>query len=162
MAERIDFGSICPLEGWNEAPPVAASYMSYAHNGVKPPNIGTTQRAKTEYVKWVITVPPQQVEELGWNQGQELESAVNGESLVVKRASDIEPKADKMTYEDFREKIARLLKSEKKGLSWTEIREKLNFPQKVPNNLWVRTMERDIGLIRQFDNQTGRVVWRLK
>jgi len=64
-----------------------------------------------------------------------------------------------MTYKEFRDSIEKLLKSKKKELTWTEIREELNLPQKVPNNLWVRMMENDIGLIRE---KVGtRTAWRL-
>ncbi len=117
---------------------------------------------KIEYSKWVITVPPQQIGELGWNEGEELESKVSSNSLIVRRANNPKPKVEKMTYEDFRGKIVQLLKLKPSGVSWTDIRERLKLPQKVPNNLWVRTMEQEVGLIREFDYHTGKMMWRLK
>jgi len=117
---------------------------------------------KTQYAKWVVTIPPKQVEELSWKEGDELRSTVSGKTLSVKKASNPDAKPNKMTYEEFRDQIAMLLRSEPKGLSWTEIREKLKLPQKVPNNLWVRLMDRDIGLKRKFDNETGKTMWSLK
>ena len=65
-----------------------------------------------------------------------------------------------MSYEEFRDRIEETLKAEPKGLTWTEIKERLKLPQKVPNNLWVRLMEEDIGLIRE--DESGRTIWRLK
>jgi len=114
-----------------------------------------------EYYKWVITIPPKHVEALGWKEGDELESRVNKGSLIIKKA-DLSKRHPKMTYEEFRDKIAELLKREPQGLNWTEIKKRLNLPQKVPNNLWVRMMENDIGLIRKLDSRTGKVIWRLK
>jgi antitoxin component of MazEF toxin-antitoxin module len=116
----------------------------------------------TKYVKWVVTLPPKQINEVGWQEGDELESKVNGKTLVVKKSNNPDPKPSKMTYEEFRDKIESLLKSEPNGLSWTEIKQKLKLPQRVPNNLWVRTMDKDIGLIRKFDNASGKTIWRLK
>lgn len=65
-----------------------------------------------------------------------------------------------MSYEEFRDKIEKVLKSNSEGLTWTEIKTKLKLPQKVPNNKWVRMMEKDIGLTR-IKEQKG-TVWRLK
>ena len=38
-----------------------------------------------EYPKWVITIPPKQVEALGWNEGEFLESEINTHELIVRR-----------------------------------------------------------------------------
>jgi hypothetical protein len=64
-----------------------------------------------------------------------------------------------MTYEEFRDSIQKELKKNADGLTWTEIRVKLKLPQKVPNNKWVRRMEKDIGLLRVRDLMG--VVWRV-
>src|SRR2546422_9938050 len=71
-------------------------------------------------------------------------------------------KPQKMTYNEFRDAITGVLKSSPNGLSWTKIKEKLGLPQKVPNNLWVRTMENDVGLLRALDQNSGKTIWRLK
>lgn len=63
-------------------------------------------------------------------------------------------------YAEFKTKIEAILKAEPRGLTWTEIKKRLNLPQKVPNNKWVRMMETDIGLIRQTEK--GRIIWRLR
>lgn len=115
-----------------------------------------------EYSKWIIIVPPSQVEELGWKESEELESYVKGKSLVIKPQAQPKEKPQRISYLEFREKIASLLSTEKEGLSWTEIRQRLQLPQKVPNNLWVSMMERDIRLSRQLDVKTAKVVWRLE
>lgn len=38
-----------------------------------------------EYPKWVITIPPKQISALGWNEGEYLESEINGGELTIRR-----------------------------------------------------------------------------
>jgi len=117
---------------------------------------------ENEYSKWIIIVPPSQIEQLGWTEGEELESLVKDKSLFIKPSAEKKESPRKMSYLDFREKIATVLKTEPNGLSWTEIRQRLQLSQKVPNNLWVATMEREIGLLRKLDNKTAKVIWKLE
>jgi hypothetical protein len=37
----------------------------------------------TTYYRWVVSVPPKRVRELGWTDGQELEAVVRGSALWV-------------------------------------------------------------------------------
>ena len=37
-----------------------------------------------EYPKWVVTIPPSEIEKLEWKEGQELELEINGKKLVLK------------------------------------------------------------------------------
>ena len=114
-----------------------------------------------EYYKWVITLPSKLVEEVGWQEGDALGVGVNVDVLTIWREPNPKRGQTKLPYEEFRDKIAELLRSQSQGLSWTEIKQKLGFKQRVPNNLWVRMMEKDIGLIRKKDNE-DRMIWRLK
>ena len=36
-----------------------------------------------EYPKYVITIPPKEIEKLGWKEGMELEPKVEGEKLTI-------------------------------------------------------------------------------
>jgi len=38
-----------------------------------------------KYPKWVITVPPKQVKELRWEEGEFLESEVSNQELTIRR-----------------------------------------------------------------------------
>lgn len=114
-----------------------------------------------EYAKWIIIVSPSIVDELGWEEGQELESRAKGRTLIVKPQRERKEKPKKMTYKEFRDKIEGLLKTKPEGLTWTDIRNTLKLPQKVPNNLWVKMMERDIGLSRELNPQIAKKIWRL-
>lgn len=40
----------------------------------------------TTYYRWVVSLPPKRVRELGWTNGQELEAAVRGGTLWIQPA----------------------------------------------------------------------------
>jgi uncharacterized protein YeaO (DUF488 family) len=108
--------------------------------------------SKKEYNKWLIIVPPKDVEELGWQDGQKLKTAVEKGNLVI--AISKEP-----SYEEFKNKIWALLNSRPQGFIWQEIKEKLNLEQKVPNNKWVSKLGKEIGLRRK--KYDGAIHWYL-
>ena len=54
------------------------------------------------------------------------------------------PRKKAMTYEYFRDRIAKTLRERGTAATWTEIRTYAGLPQAFPNNLWVRRMEADI------------------
>lgn len=64
-----------------------------------------------------------------------------------------------MTYEEFRDKIASVLDNYGTQ-TWTEVRTRAALPQLFPNNVWVRRMEKDIGLNRK-KSPDGRINWSL-
>jgi antitoxin component of MazEF toxin-antitoxin module len=115
--------------------------------------------------KYVITLPETIIDELGWEAGSELEATKKDKSLVVDfvaNPSELEKQVTvkKMTYEEFRDKIKGTLQYNDKGMTWTQIRGTLKLDQVVPNNKWVRRMEKDIGLIR-VKGTDGVVLWRI-
>jgi hypothetical protein len=77
-------------------------------------------------------------------------------SLILK---EISRRKRWVQYEEFKNKILKLLTDETNGLTWAEIKQKLDLPQRVPSNKWVRMLERDIGLIRI--KEARGIVWRL-
>lgn len=122
----------------------------------------TRKIGNVEYAKWVITIPPSQIEKIGWKEGDNLESVVKGKSLIVKQMASLPKKPEKMTYEEFKKIVKEEIEKVPKGLTWTEIKTRRSeFHQKVPNNLWVRMLESDIGLIRK-KRLDGKTVWRLE
>jgi len=64
-------------------------------------------------------------------------------------------------YERFKAQIRRILRKAKQPMAWAEIKEAGGFPQKVPNNKWVKRMEENIGLIRGKTRE-GKTVWKLE
>lgn len=43
-----------------------------------------------KYPKWVVAIPPKQIGELGWDEGQFLESEIANQVLVIKKVSEAE------------------------------------------------------------------------
>jgi antitoxin component of MazEF toxin-antitoxin module len=43
---------------------------------------------KKEYAKYVVVIPPEHIEELGWKEGQELEPEVKGRKLLIQPKSN--------------------------------------------------------------------------
>ncbi len=73
---------------------------------------------------------------------------------------NIPKKQTAMTYEEFRDKVKAVLSASKTPVTWTEVRTKAQLPQKWPNNQWVHRMDKEIGLIREKDNN-GIIKWRI-
>jgi len=103
-----------------------------------------------EYFKWVLLVPPNRIKQLGWKEGMELKEDVKGNFLRISPSSKDSSKNNKseMLYDEFKTSIQNILERHPSGLTWTQIRDKLNLPQKYPNNQWVRRLKEDIGLIK--------------
>lgn len=89
---------------------------------------------------------------------KELEKKVKLLRKEIKRRKSVKGKSN---YDEFKEKVEKVLKETGEPLTWTEIKERAGFVQKVPNNKWVNQLEEDIGLIRE-KVKSGRVKWRLK
>ena len=119
---------------------------------------------KSHY-KYVITLPEDLIYELDWDIGSELEAKMVNEKIQIsfvskpvknKKSKVTEPK---MAYAEFRDKIQKALEYRDDGATWTELRDQLALEQIVPNNKWVRQLEKDIGLKRIRDMKG--VVWRI-
>jgi uncharacterized protein YeaO (DUF488 family) len=102
-----------------------------------------------KYVKWVLVIPQDRINQLGWKEGTEITENIKGDSLVLASSKKVKSKnKEEVLYEDFGKSIKNILERHPSGLTWTQIRDKLNLPQKYPNNKWVRKLERDINLKR--------------
>lgn len=73
---------------------------------------------------------------------------------------DSPPSTSQVGYDLFRDKVRSVL-SNGSTLTWTEVRTRAQLPQRFPNNVWVRRLERDIGLFRSRDNH-GIIHWSIK
>ncbi len=115
--------------------------------------------------KYVITLPEPSIQEVGWKEGTELKATVQKQAILLEQGEKL-PKRErrvittKMSYPDFRDKVRQTLQYSDNGMTWTQIREKLKLDQVVPNNKWVRQMEKDIGLLR-VKRSDGVIVWRV-
>lgn len=117
--------------------------------------------------KYQITIPESTISILGWKEGSELKAVVEGDYLRVNLSHNQESKpkrrviTTKLTYEQFRDKVKQALQYKDEGMTWTQIREKLGLDQVVPNNKWVRQMEKDIGLLR-VKGRDNQITWRIE
>ena len=118
-----------------------------------------------QYFKYTVILPEKLIYELDWDFGCELEAKKVNEKIQISFISPpvknrnhktIDPK---MSYNEFKEKIQMALVYRDEGATWTELRDHLKLEQVVPNNKWVRKLEKDIGL-KRIKNMKG-VVWRI-
>ncbi len=116
------------------------------------------------YYKYVLTLPEELVRAAGWSAGSPIEGKAVGLEIRLLPAKGTTALADTIRresdYEQFRNRIRSALTTSKEGLTWGELRERLRLPQKVPNNVWVRRLERDIKLLRLKGPSGTR--WRLE
>lgn len=117
------------------------------------------------YHKYVLTLPEDLIDAAGWEAGGEIKAKLRGHEVILSYTAEevgTQSRAKKAgsDYEQFRDRIRAALASESEGLTWRELRDRLTLDQKVPNNVWVRRMERDIGLLRVKGSTGTR--WRLK
>jgi bifunctional DNA-binding transcriptional regulator/antitoxin component of YhaV-PrlF toxin-antitoxin module len=43
-----------------------------------------------EYPKYVVVIPPESVDKLGWNEGDELEAVIRGNSLTIRKSVKVQ------------------------------------------------------------------------
>jgi hypothetical protein len=66
-----------------------------------------------------------------------------------------------MRYVDFRDSICRELRRNPKGLTWPELKRRLDLPYQSPCSEWVARMEAENGLTREPG--AGRAfAWKIK
>jgi len=120
------------------------------------------KKGEEKYYKWVVIIPQDRVKNLGWKEGIELIDELKGDLLYIRPATntDIQRKKEEPIYESFKNSIKNILERHPAGLNWSQIRDKLNYSQKAPNNVWVRKMEEDIGLKRI--KKGGETTWFLE
>ncbi len=126
--------------------------------------VAYTYGEKTHH-KYIITIPEDTIRKLEWEEGSELKDSIKGESLVINYVSppvtkEKKRQEPKISYVDFRDMIKKALEYSDSGMTWAELRDYLKFEQIVPNNKWVRQMEKEIGLMRLKDPRG--IVWRVK
>jgi hypothetical protein len=65
-----------------------------------------------------------------------------------------------MRFVDFRDQIHEELRRNPDGLTWKQLKQRLNLPYESPCPTWVRQLEEEIGLKRS--KGSGRAyIWRL-
>jgi hypothetical protein len=65
-----------------------------------------------------------------------------------------------MRYVDFRDRIRRELKRKPSGLTWMELRERLDLPYERPCPTWTKQLENEIDL-RRAKGKGRALVWTI-
>ncbi|SKA76394.1 hypothetical protein SAMN02745166_00164 [Prosthecobacter debontii] len=65
-----------------------------------------------------------------------------------------------MRYIEFRDSIQAELRRSSSGLTWNQLRERLDLPYTRPCPEWTKDLEQEIGLVR-VKGQGRAYVWRL-
>jgi hypothetical protein len=66
-----------------------------------------------------------------------------------------------MRYFEFRAAIVRELRRKRSGLTWAELKERLDLPYRTPCQEWVRRMEKEDGLTRT-PGSSRAYVWKIE
>ena len=65
-----------------------------------------------------------------------------------------------MRYDEFRDAIHKALRRSRSGLTWAQLRERLDLPYDRPCPAWTKRLEREIALSRRRGGGDGReLVW---
>lgn len=117
-----------------------------------------TRREPREYWKHLVAIRNDIVEQAGWCPNQELGGRVVGKGRVVLYSVADQPKMNRVSYPKVREFVREALQSSPRATTWSEIREKFPSLPKRPVALWVRMLDRDIGLCRSLESKTSRML----
>lgn len=113
------------------------------------------------YGKYQVVIPEDTVKKTGWQPGAELIFQVDRANRVIMSLSSPTIKPKKLTYDETRMALFNILLSSPRGLTWTELRERnLALPQ-IPSPFWIQRFECDLGLKREVDQSTSRMLWRI-
>ncbi len=112
------------------------------------------------YGKYQVVIPEDTVKKVGWNVGAELTFQVDREKRVIISLSPPTIKPRKLTFDEARTALFNILISTPRGLTWTEIRERNPTLPQIPSPFWTRRFEFDLGLKREKDEKTGKVLWK--
>lgn len=113
-----------------------------------------------KHFKYLVVIAEKIIKELGWKEGESLITKIKKNKLILEPGVVIKSKKEIMPYKEFKNIIKKELEENPSGLTWTEIKDKIGLEQKVPNNKWVKRMEKDINLIREKINR--RMIWKLQ
>jgi antitoxin component of MazEF toxin-antitoxin module len=114
-----------------------------------------------EYVKHQIVIPNNVIEQLGWSQGDHLETRISSKGLLIYRIQ-APHRIREPQYEDFKEAVIEVLSALPNGCAWSELKQKAKLPQLTPSPMWVKKLEDDACLKRIRDPATSQIIWRLE
>ncbi len=66
-----------------------------------------------------------------------------------------------MRYVDFRDSICSELRRDREGLTWKQLKERLDLPYRTPCSEWIGRMEEENGLVR-VPGPGRAYIWRIR
>jgi bifunctional DNA-binding transcriptional regulator/antitoxin component of YhaV-PrlF toxin-antitoxin module len=112
-----------------------------------------------EYPKFQVAIPKNLITHLNWEAGDNLEGKVTAKGLLICKTEQKQPQM-KFDYEQFKDRVTRILASMPEGCTWTELRAKAGLTQATPSAIWVKRME-DEGILKRLqDPSTSRIIWK--
>jgi bifunctional DNA-binding transcriptional regulator/antitoxin component of YhaV-PrlF toxin-antitoxin module len=121
-----------------------------------------TKRFSRVYVKYQVVVPNQVIAQAGWAPKDEIGFQLDRKGRIVMEPCQPKPKSKKLSYNQLKDNVQRILTSEHSGLTWSEIQKRVPALPSTPNALWVRRLEADIGLQRTLERKTYRRLWGIR
>jgi hypothetical protein len=118
-------------------------------------------RPNVVYGKYQVVIPEDTVKKAGWHNRVELSFQVDRANRVIISLAPPTTKPRKMTYDETRTALFNILLSSPRGLSWTELRERNPALPQIPSPFWIQRFEIDLGLKREVDKKTSRMLWRI-
>ncbi len=114
------------------------------------------------YLKYFLVIPSHIVISRGWAKGNEMEFRPVGKSgLLLHPSSSVSMPNEHTKFEEFAEKIEKVLQEIPEGMPWARIRELTGLPQTKPSAFRVKRLQDERGLVRIFDAKTSRFIWKL-
>jgi hypothetical protein len=113
------------------------------------------------YLKYIFVIPANLIEARGWTRGQEFDFRLVGKTGVLLQPTTKVKERGSLSFEEFAAKIETVLQEAPEGMPYGKIRELAGLHQSKPSAYWVKRMEQERGLIRMYDSQTSRCIWKL-
>jgi hypothetical protein len=112
------------------------------------------------YLKHFLVIPSHIVVSRGWTKGTEIDFRPVGRSGLLLQPGSAKSN-EQPKFEDFAEKIEKVLRDIPEGIPWAKVRELTGLPQSKPNAFWVKRMQEERGLVRLLDPKTSRFIWKM-
>jgi bifunctional DNA-binding transcriptional regulator/antitoxin component of YhaV-PrlF toxin-antitoxin module len=110
-----------------------------------------------------ITIPAELSETLGLQPGQVMKCTLNGNgnSLTYTKTAE-KANSKKMGYGEWRDRVKEFTPSTgEPGKTYEQIRREGDIPLRTAPALWVKLAETELGLVRNRDKKSHRVLWSL-
>jgi hypothetical protein len=121
----------------------------------------TVKYGSKQHHEMTIVVPAEICRLLDLVSGNYMRLALNEKHELIYTKANEKPPRNYLTYERWLTAISKLMPRGGPGKTYAEICREAGIPHRSAPALWVRMAERDIGLVRNRDRVTRRVLWMM-